>query len=89
MPSNPALWYPKDLQSRPHANHRRTIRHPVFGYIDEIFCISCGCSQGAVNCDCPSIVSLCDECVGRFGGLPLPQLTDEENDRIGYQQQNH
>ena len=77
-----ADWYPKDLQSRPH-DYRRTVIHPRLGYVDLVFCLSCGKGCGAVNTNCDSILVLCRDCAERHGGLPLPKLTDEDLERIG------
>lgn len=83
--STPAEWYPKDHQARLQSR-RETISHPVLGYVDRIYCISCGRPAGAVNCDCPSAIAVCRACAGTYGGLPLPKLTDEDLERVGYKE---
>lgn len=79
-----ADWYPKDLQSRVAWESRRTtIVHPRLGIIDLVYCASCHKPRGGVNTSCESIVMLCDDCVARYGGLPLPRLTQQEQDAAG------
>ena len=80
----PSNWYPKDLQSRlVHESRRERVFHPRLGELDLVFCFSCHKPRGAVNPQCESILMLCDDCVARYGGLPLPQLTQQELDSIG------
>ena len=79
-----ADWYPKDLQSRlVNESRRERVFHPRLGELDIVYCISCHRPRGAVNPHCESILMLCDDCYARHGGLPLPQLTQQELDAIG------
>lgn len=82
--TTPADWYPTDWQSRVvMASRRERIMHPRLGALDLVYCSSCHRPRGAVNPSCESILMLCDDCVARYGGLPLPQLTPQEEDAIG------
>mgnify|MGYP001603709472 FL=1 len=57
---------------------RRTIVTRV-GLVDEVFCVSCHRkAPGAVLCDTPSVTYICTDCVKRYGGLPLPEVSDED-----------
>ncbi len=73
-----AAWYPKELQSRAHPSRRYRITHPTLGVLDIVYCMSCCKPHGGVNPNCPSILILCPRCAARYGGLPLPKLTDED-----------
>lgn len=55
------------------------------GVVDEVFCISCGHHAAYVLSETPSVVHICGpesrcgcDCLGRFGGLPLPEVSDED-----------
>mgnify|MGYP001615719486 CR=1 FL=1 len=86
MPT-PADWYPEDLQSRVTLESRRErVMHPRLGELDLVYCVSCHKPKGAVNPACESILILCPDCAVKYGGLPLPKLTNEELDRIGLSQ---
>lgn len=56
---------------------RRTVATRI-GLVDEVFCVSCHRHGGYVLCDTPTITHLCAACVARYGGLPLPEVSDED-----------
>lgn len=80
--TTPADWYAKDMQSRVHPSHRRRVATPD-GEMDIVYCLSCHKPHGLVFPETPSILVICPPCAGRWGGLPLPKLTDEDLERIG------
>lgn len=57
---------------------RRTVLTTI-GLADEVFCVSCHRkAPGVVLCSTPSVTYLCRPCVERYGGLPLPEVSDED-----------
>lgn len=78
MPLDP-LWQPV-TQTHPDARARRSLgekKHRLLGWMEEIFCINCGKSGGMISKDwARHVFNLCDECVGKWGALPLPEIPE-------------
>jgi hypothetical protein len=50
---------------------RNEKRDKLLGWMEECFCVNCGCSQGMISRDWAQYVfALCDACVVRYGKPP-------------------
>lgn len=61
--------------SRPR-EEREVVRTPHGGMV-KVFCISCGAEMGHALITTDRIIGMCDGCVEKHGGLPLP-VVDED-----------
>ncbi len=70
-----AFW--KSLASSLLRNKDITRPSPI-GNVYPIFCLNCGCPQGAVTQAAVDngAVCLCRSCAATHGGLPLPEVPD-------------
>jgi hypothetical protein len=64
----------------PDARARRSVnerRHRLLGWMEEIFCVNCGKSGGMISKEWAAhVFNLCDDCVEKHGGLPLPEVPE-------------
>ena len=60
-------------------NRQITLPSPM-GDVQPVFCINCGCPQGAVTTspNLPDVVFICRSCAETHGGLPIPEVPDAE-----------
>lgn len=84
--SSTSEWYPREFQSR-LTTRRQPVYHKVLGYVDAVFCLNCGRPYGYVTQGTESIVVVCEPCAKTHGGLPMPEMTQEDLDRIGFQKE--
>jgi len=65
---------------QPDARARRSLnerKHPQLGWMEAIFCVNCGRPGGLISKEWAAFVfNLCDLCVERWGGLPLPEIPE-------------
>lgn len=51
--------------------------HKLLGWMEEIFCINCGCSGGMISREWASYITyLCDGCVVTHGRPPMTEVPE-------------
>lgn len=80
MPLDPDPLWQAIARESPDARTQRSVGEKysqLLGWMERIFCISCGADGGMVTRDSvPHVSYLCNKCFETHGGLPLPEIPE-------------
>jgi hypothetical protein len=66
-----------DSRLSPQNRERKDVAGPRGARMYRAFCVSCGADGGLVSQDMALFIYLCNGCAEKYGGLPLPEVSEE------------